>query len=221
MEHAKRTGAVEQRERHTVDSDGSRARLVPPLEEANDGRLARAGWAAQCHHAARLDGERDAIEHPRLRPGGVGEADVVQLEPADEAGGGLAAGERPGGARVQQVEDPLRGAQRVHERAKQVGQPAQAGGDGQRVKQERGQRTEAHLASEHEGATVPQNADDGELADGADEGAKQTVRECLGLAKAVGLVDAARVPIRLARLHREGTDGAHTGEGWAGGRGGG
>ena len=108
MEHVRVLGDVaddvlQRLQRHVAyvvaaDADGAGLDVVEPGDEVGDGRLARAGRPDERDHLAGLGGEGDLVEHlagvARLGAGdglqrgqrdlvgaGVGEGDVVELEP--------------------------------------------------------------------------------------------------------------------------------------------
>ena len=63
-----------------VVADHARGRLEQPREAADERRLARPAAPDDGHHRARLDAERDPVQHGR-RGQRVAEADVLQLDP--------------------------------------------------------------------------------------------------------------------------------------------
>ena len=79
---------------NAVERHGARLRIVEPQDQVEDRALARAGGADDRNLLARLDVERDAVEHVGLRPRRIGEADSCRRRPR-RAGAARAAPDAP------------------------------------------------------------------------------------------------------------------------------
>ena len=140
-----------------VEQQAAAVGIVEAADQRGQRRLSRARWTHHRHHFAGRETQRHVVEHRQVLAGRIGEADLRQLHFSAHVLPSRAAGRGHLRLAVEQLEDPLRRAQRAHELGPEVGERAQREGDDQRVDQEAGEPAHRHLPAHHQPAAVPEH----------------------------------------------------------------
>lgn len=199
-------------ERHPVEQNLSRLRIVEALGELKERRFACARGADDRNGFARADCETEIMERRRIGARRIAELDAAKLERADGRVGECARvrGRRDGRLGVQKLAEPLGGAGGAEQVAIYLGQGAERAGNEAAGEHEGGDGAAGDRARCHALRPVPQQrcdraeeeADDRRGNDRAQADAALGGRE-IGFDRGGEAVGLARLlPERLDNLHR-------------------